>query len=209
MQKRLFGWSAAAFGLSIVISQFSWVIFPFFLLNALRRGGWREAGRMALFASVAAGILMAPFVASAAGSIAHNSVGQWDRLARPIARPINLSFWASYVVRPVHLKWVQFAILSGMLGFCWLRGRCGDLADTLRWMIAALIVFILFNVLVDGYFYLMLLVPMLVYTCVANGWWADPESGPPYSSLGHQCKFELEEGVPPPLHPPFFGASRS
>ena len=174
MQRGRFAWSAVAFGASMVISQFSWVLFPFFLMNGLRRGGWREVGRMALVAGAAAAALMAPFVRSGAGRIAHNAVGQWDNLGRAIARPINLAYWASYVVKPSHLKWIQLVLLTGIFCYCWARGRCADLEDTLRWMIAALTVFILLNVLLDGYFYLMLLVPMLVYTCVANGWWAAP-----------------------------------
>ena len=175
MHKRRYDWAAAVFGVSMVISQFSWVFFPFYLLNALRRGGWIQVWRTALIAGAVGILLMAPFLASGAGNIAHNAVGQWDRLERPIARPINLSFWASYVVRPSHLKWVQLALLSAMFSFCWARDRCGNLVDTLRWITLALVIFILFNVLVDGYFYLMLLVPMLVYTCVANGWWGADE----------------------------------
>jgi hypothetical protein len=170
MQRGKFAWAAVAFGASMFISQFSWVIFPFFLMNGLRRGGWREVGRMALISGATGAVLMAPFVVSRAGSIAHNAVGQWGELARPIARPINLAFWASYLVRPVNLKWVQLVILTGIFCFCWAKGKCGDLTDTLRWMLAALTVFILLNVLIDGYFYLMLLVPMLVYTVSANGW---------------------------------------
>ena len=175
MQRRHFAWAAAAFGLSMVISQFSWVIFPFFLLNALRRGSWKEVFRMAAFASLTALVLLSPFLTSGTGTIARNAVGQWDSLAHPIARPINLSFWASYLIRPAKLKWLQLTILSVVFCFCWLDKRCADLADSLRWMITALTIFILLNVIVDGYFYLMLLVPMLVYTCVANGWWAEAD----------------------------------
>ena len=174
MQRRHFAWSAAVFGISMMISQFSWVIFPFFLMNGLRRGGWKEVGRMVLIALACATAVMAPFYAWGAGRIAHNAVGQWDNLAHAIARPMNLSFWATYLVRPSQLKWVQLVLLTAIFGYCWIRERCADLADTLRWMIAALIVFILLNVLLDGYFYLMLLVPMLVFTCVANGWWESP-----------------------------------
>jgi hypothetical protein len=175
MQRRWFGWSALAFGVSMAMSQFSWVIFPFFLMNGLRRGGWKEVGRMGLLAAVGVGVVMVPFHHTGTGRIAHNAVGQWDALQRAIARPINLAFWVTNVVRPVNLKWIQLALLSGIFGFCWLRGRCRDLADTLRWMVAAWVVFILLNVLIDGYFYLMLLVPMMVYVCVANGWWDAPK----------------------------------
>jgi hypothetical protein len=170
MQRGRFAWAAVAFGVSMFISQFSWVIFPFFLMNGLRRGGWRGVVRMALISGATGAALMAPFLVSRAGSIAHNAVGQWSELGRPIARPINLAFWVSYLVRPVNLKWVQLAVLTGIFCFCWAKGKCSDLTDTLRWMLAALTVFILLNVLIDGYFYLMLLVPMLVYTVSANGW---------------------------------------
>ena len=174
LQRRRFAWSALAFGVSMVISQFSWVIFPFFLMFGLRRSGWKEVGRMALLAFVAAAALVSPFLVANASHIAHNSVGQWDTFGRAIARPMNLSFWASYVVPLSSLKWIQLFLLTVVFLFCWIQGRCQDLADMLRWMIAALTVFILLNVIVDGYFYLMLLLPMLVYTCVANEWWATP-----------------------------------
>jgi len=39
-------------------------------------------------------------------------------------------------------------------------------------MIVALATFVLLNVLVDSYFYLMLLVVVMVYVSVANDWWA-------------------------------------
>lgn len=57
--------------------------------------------------------------------------------------------------------------------YCFTTGRCKELADTLRWMIVALATFVLLNVLVDSYFYLMLLVVVMVYVSVANDWWAE------------------------------------
>jgi hypothetical protein len=46
--------------------------------------------------------------------------------------------------------------------------------DTLRWTVVALTIFSFCNSIVDGYFYLMLLVPMLLFTLIANGWLASP-----------------------------------
>lgn len=177
MQRGRFGWGAAVFGISMAISQFSWVIFPFFLLNALRRRGWLEVLRTAAIAAAAAVAVVLPFLRWAVGTIGRNTVGQWDSLVRPIARPMNLAYWASYVVQASHLKWIQLAILSAIFFFCFVQRRCSNLEDTLRWISVAWIVFILFNVLLDGYFYLMLLVPLLVYTCVANDWLASPTIG--------------------------------
>ncbi len=177
MQRRHFAWAALVFGVSMAIYQFSWILFPFFLLYGLRRRGWGEAGKLAGLGAVGALLLTGPFLRSASHRIASNTVGQWGHLsAHATAAPINLSFWATYVIHPDKLLGLQAVLMIGIFLYCWARGRCADLVDTLRWMIVALTTFVMFNVLVDGYFYLMLLVPMLVFTCVANGWWAEPQA---------------------------------
>jgi uncharacterized membrane protein len=176
MQRRHFAWAALAFGVSMAIYQFSWILFPFFLLYALRRRGWGEVAKLAVLGTVGALLLTGPFLRSASHRIASNTVGQWGHMAkRANAEPINLSFWVTYIIHPDKLLRLQAALMVGIFLYCWVRGRCADFADTLRWMIVALTTFVLFNVLVDGYFYLMLLVPMLVFTCVANGWWDEPD----------------------------------
>ncbi len=175
MQRRHFGWAAVVFGVSMAIYQFSWILFPFFLLNAYRRRGWGEGAKLGLTGVLSALAVTGPFLRSASHRIASNTVGQWGHLARhATAEPINLSYWVTYVIHPNKLLRLQAALMVGIFVYCCVRGRCKDLADTLRWMIVALTTFVLLNVLVDGYFFLMLLVPMLVFTCVANGWWAEP-----------------------------------
>jgi hypothetical protein len=177
MNRRHFAWAALVFGLSMAIYQFSWILFPFFLLNGFRRRGWGEAVKLAGLGAVGAVVLTGPFLRSASRRIASNTVGQWGHLSRhATAAPINLSYWATYVIHPDRLLRLQAGLMVVIFLYCCVRGRCADLTDTLRWMIVALTTFVMFNVLVDGYFYLMLLVPMLVYTCVANGWWAEPEA---------------------------------
>jgi hypothetical protein len=177
MQRRHFAWAALAFGVSMAIYQFSWILFPFFLLYGLRRRGWGEVAKLTVLGAVGALLLTGPFLRSASHRIASNTVGQWGHLARHAnAEPINLSYWVTYVIHPDKLLRLQAALMVGIFLYCWWRGRCADFVDTLRWMIVALTTFVMFNVLVDGYFYLMLLVPMLVFTCVANGWWAEPEA---------------------------------
>ena len=64
--------------------------------------------------------------------------------------------------------------MVAIFAWCVLRRRCATLEDTLRWTVAALTLFILCNSLVDGYFFLMLLVPTLLFVLVANGWLQDP-----------------------------------
>jgi hypothetical protein len=179
MQRRHFAWAALTFGVTLAIYQFSWILFPFLLLNGFRRRGWLEAAKLALLGAFGAMLLAGPFLRSASHRIANNTVGQWGHLSRHArAEPINLSFWATYFIAPDKLLRLQAALMVGIFLYCCLRGRCSDLTGTLRWMIIALTTFVLFNVLVDGYFFLMLLVPMLVYTCVASGWWAEPQPTP-------------------------------
>jgi hypothetical protein len=176
MQRRRFAWAALAFGVSMAIYQFSWILFPFFLLYGLRRRGWGEVAKLLVLGVVGMFVLTGPFLRSASHRIESNTVGQWGHLVgHANAAPINLSFWATYAIHPDKLLRLQAVLMIGIFLYCWARGRCADLVDTLRWMIVALTTFVMFNVLVDGYFYLMLLVPMLVFTCVANGWWAEPE----------------------------------
>jgi hypothetical protein len=177
MQRRHFAWAALVFGASMAIYQFSWILFPFFLLNALRRRGWLEPLKLTLFAVLGALAVAGPFLASATKRIANNTVGQWGLMPHAEAMPINLSYWATYLIRPDKLLRLQAVLMIAIFLYCVVHKSCATLADTLRWSIIALTVFILFNVLVDGYFYLMLLVPMLIYTCVANGWWREPGTG--------------------------------
>jgi hypothetical protein len=184
MQRRRFVWAALVFGVSMSIYQFSWILFPFFLLNALRRRGWLEALKLAVVGAASALLVVGPFLRAASTRISSNTVGQWGHLsAHAQATPMNLSFWLTYLVHPDRLLRVQAVLMVGIFAWCFFKRRCLDLADTLRWMIIALTIFILCNTLVDGYFFLMLSVVLLVYVCVANEWWAEPrmnsEPNPP------------------------------
>lgn len=176
LQGRRYNWAAAVFGLSMAIYQLSWVLWPFLLLYALRRRGWREVIRSGALSLLTMGLVIGPFLRSAFQRIASNTVGQWSRLPHALAEPINVSYWATYLVRPDQLKWVQLGVLSGVFIFCIVRGRCRTLEDTLRWMCAGLAIFIALNVLVDGYFYLTLLLLLLMYTLSSEGLWPAEES---------------------------------
>lgn len=178
MRCRRFLWSAAIWGASCAVYQFSWVVLPFVLLYAYRRRGIREAAKAGVFAVLGAAATAGVLLLSAFQRIRHNTIGQWAALPHALADPINASYWLTYVVRPSQLQWVQAALLTALFLYCCLRGKCADLADTLRWMCCALGVFIPLNVIVDGYFYLTLLVLMILYVCVANDWWREPAAEP-------------------------------
>lgn len=172
MQRRHFIWAAFVFGISMGIYQFSWILLPFILLNAFRRRGALEALKLTVSAAAGALLILGPFLPSAFHRIGRNTVSQWSLLPHADADPINLSFWATYLIRPDRLLWLQIALMVILFVVCVLRRRCLTTADTLRCMVAALAIFIVFNVLIDGYFFLMWLVLALLYTLVANNWLA-------------------------------------
>jgi hypothetical protein len=174
MQRRRFVWAAFACGISMAIYQFSWIIMPFVLLNAFRRRGWLEVSKLTLAALAGSLLIAGPFLRAAASKILGDTVTQWGLAKHADAQPMNLSYWATYFIHPSQLLKLQAILMVAIFAYCVIKRCCVTLEDTLRWIIVALTVFILFNVLVDGYFYLMLLVPMLIYTCVANKWWRDP-----------------------------------
>ncbi len=184
LQRRWFSWGAVVFGLSMAVYQLSWVLWPFLLLYALRRRGWLEVLRIGGFSLLAMAAVTGPFLRSAMQRIASNTVGQWSRLPHALAEPMNLSYWVTYLVRPDQLKWVQLVVLSCVFFYCLEKGRCRTLEDTLRWMGAALSIFIALNVLVDGYFYLTLLLLLLMYTLAAEGVWANHEAEPIANGFG-------------------------
>ena len=182
VQQRRYQWGAAVFGVSMALYQLSWVLWPFLLLFALRRRGWPEVARAAGCSLAAMGLVVGPFARSAMSRIANNTVGQWSRMPHALADPINLSYWVTFLVCPDQLKWVQLAVLSGVFGYCVLHDRCRSLEDTLRWMSAALAIFISLNVLVDGYFYLTLMLVLVMYTLCATRIWERSEPAVPLSA---------------------------
>ena len=174
LRKNQFAWAAVVFGLSMALYQLSWVVFPFFVLYRFRRSGPREAIKSTLLCVGGMLVVVGPFLRSATQRIAVNTVGQWSHLPHALADPINLSYWVTFLVRPDQLKWVQLGVMTLLFCFCMIRGKCQTLVDTLRWMSGALALFIALNVLVDGYFYLTLLLLLLMYIYAATGIWPDP-----------------------------------
>lgn len=176
-QRKHHVWAAVVFGISMAIYQLSWVLFPFLLLYGFRRRGWSEVIKLGGAGIGAALLMLGPFLPVATDRIANNTVGQWGRLPHALADPMNLSYWLTFLVRPDQLKWLQLVTMAAIFFFCIARGRCATLTDTLRWMSGALAVFVAMNVIVDGYFYLTVLLVLLVFTCLQTGTWQEPEAG--------------------------------
>ncbi len=174
LQQDWFRSAFVCFGFSMALYQLSWVMLPFLVLFAYRSRGWRKAVEATALSLGSMLLVMAPFLRSATSRIAHNTVGQWSRMPHALADPLNVSYWLTFLVRPDQLKWLQLAAMTCIFAYCVLQRRCETLTDTLRWMTVALGLFIAMNVLVDGYFYLTLMLMLLMYTLAALKVWPEP-----------------------------------
>ena len=163
--------AAFVFGISAAVYQFTWLIIPFVLLYAYRNRGLREAAKQAAVCCLGALLVVGPFLRAAAGRIFNDTVTDWGMATHADAMPMNFSYWVTYLVPPSQLLHLQVALMVGIFVVVLFKRRCTSLEDTMRCSTLALTLFILCNVLVDGYFYLMLLVVLLCYLCIANGYW--------------------------------------
>ena len=96
-----------------------------------------------------------------------------------IARPVNISFWLAKGMGAPHLQRVQAAWLAALFGMCALRRSCRSITGMLRAMSLALAGFILCNILIWGYFFLLLELLLLLYVCAANNWLRPPDASVP------------------------------
>jgi hypothetical protein len=173
-QQRRFLWAAAIFGVSAALSQFSWILFPFFLLFIFRQRGYRCAVFSGAIALLVATVISGPFIVWSPYAFFYGVLAHWQNM--PVnARPVNFSYWTVSLVGARHLQVVQFLALAGLFIYCVVTQSCRTLTQCLRWMAICLVAFIMLNILVWGYFFLLLEVILLLYVMSANGWFKAPE----------------------------------
>ncbi len=162
-------WAVILFGVGISLSQFSWVLFPFFLLFLHERHGIRAALFGALTALATAAVVTLPFLLWAPHPFVFGVLSHWGNTLVS-ARPVNLSFWTATLVGPHHLQLVQALLLAVVFLASAATHSCRTFSGLLRSMAIALTVFILWNILVWGYFFLLLELLLLLYLAAANNW---------------------------------------
>jgi uncharacterized membrane protein len=191
-QRGKFSWAAAIFGVSIGLSQFSWILFPFFLLFIFQRRGYRCAIYTGAVAVLVAVVITSFFVAWSPQAFFYDVLSHWQNIAIS-ARPVNFSYWVGAVVGPRNLQVVQFCVLAGMFFYCVATRSCSTLTQCLRWMAISLVCFIMLNILIWGYFFLLLAVILLLYTISANGWLKDEEDSGGNTKSGSQVRYVSEK----------------
>ncbi len=170
-------WPALLFGVSIAISQFSWILFPFFLLFLWQHLTPRAAVLAACLATVAAAVLTLPFLLWSPHAFLFGVLSHWQN-GGVNARPVNLSVLTALLVGAQHLELIQAVLLAGLLLWCALTRRCATFAGCLQTMSLALAVFILFNILIWGYFFLLLELLLLLSLFASEGWLQPPSARP-------------------------------
>lgn len=163
-------WAAAVFGLGVATSQFFWILVPLLLLFYWEEGGLRELTEGSLILAGTALIILAPFYVFSPHAMIYGVLSHWQKIVVD-ARPINLSYWISLVLPGAALSLIQGAVLAAIYIYCFAAHGCRDVSSCLRWMSVALLALIVLNVLVWGYFYLLLLFLLFAYVAVGNGWW--------------------------------------
>lgn len=191
--------AALLFGLSIAMSQFSWVLFPFFLLHLWQSRRHRSPSRTVLGANdqrtpeselyptrpsrtvlaaaaialATAAVITLPFFLWSPHALLFGVLSHWHN-TQVSTRPINLAFFAARLIGTAHLQLLQAITLLGLFtGYTLTRG-CRTLSGCLQAMSLALAAFILLNVLIWGYFFLLLELLLLLYVFSSEGW-LEPE----------------------------------
>lgn len=182
LQRRRFLWAAVVFGVSAALSQFSWILFPFFLLFIFRQKGFNRAILSAAVVLLAFGVIVGPFIAWSPEAFLYGVLTHWQNNAVN-ARPINFSYWAAALVGAQHLELVQFLILAAIFIRCAVTRSCRTLPQCLRWMAVSFTGFIMLNILVWGYFFLLLEVILLLYLLSTNGWLQESDQLQPVSAM--------------------------
>jgi hypothetical protein len=166
--------AALALGIAIGTSQLTLAIFPFLLLHALQKDGWIKAIKATAVTLGSAAAILIPFVVWKPNTMLYGIAGRYYGHNSVNARPMNLVYWIAHVVPPNHMQLVQMAALVSVFGVAVLKRSCRDAAGCLAMMMTAYLLFIMLNVLLDGYFYLTFLVLAIAYLCTVNSWWAEP-----------------------------------
>lgn len=169
LHRKRFLWAAVIFGVSAALSQFSWILFPFYVLFILQQKGYRSAMLSSAIVLLVFAVLVGPFIAWSPHAFFYGVLSHWQNMAVN-ARPVNFSYWIGSIVGAQHLERVQFVVLAGIFIYCAVTRSCGTLPQCLRWMAVSLTCFIMLNILVWGYFFLLLGVILLLYLISANGW---------------------------------------
>ncbi len=165
--------SAILFGLSIAMSQFSWILFPFVLLHLFERHRTRVTFVYATTALFTAAAILLPFFVWSPHAFTFGVLSHWQQQTVS-ARPVNLSFWLATLLSPRALQPAQLLVLAAVFLVSAARHTCQTFAGLLRMLAVALTAFILLNILVWGYFFLLLELLLLLFVASANGWLDTP-----------------------------------
>ncbi|MDE1155454.1 MAG: hypothetical protein PW735_06945 [Acidobacteriaceae bacterium] len=164
-------WAAAAIllGVSAAMSQFSWILAPFWLLYLFEEEGAPQALVHGAIAAITAALCILPFWVWDKKALLYGILGHWNG-GGVNARPASLSSLAAVFAGASHLQHVQAIVLLLLLVWCWRTRRSRSLASIFATMTVALLLFVFFNVLVWGYFFLLIGWMAILCVLTSNDW---------------------------------------
>lgn len=147
----------AVFGYALATYQFSWVIFPFFVVAAFRKTGiFRALVSMGVGIGVALALIL-PFFLSSRGDFLGGIYGHWQYVFVP---NINLSYFASFIVPWEYMIVLQGVVIGAILAISLRRMEPGEMWG---WMAVGLLFFISLNRIIEVYFYLLVLLLLAIH----------------------------------------------
>jgi hypothetical protein len=168
LQKQKIKWSALVFSWSLAVSQFSWILYPFYLLFLKKSYGLRIVIQAVIIAFLVAVLVVAPFVLWSFDDFYEGVFKHWNYLKS--VESFNISYWIATA-----FSWNALRIFQALVLFVplvlYLRKPSQTLKTALYWMAIATILFLLFNSLIWTYLYLTVFLLITTYILLPERAW--------------------------------------
>ncbi|MDD1711482.1 MAG: hypothetical protein LUQ37_11335 [Methanoregulaceae archaeon] len=172
----------AFFGYAIATYQFSWVIFPFFVISIFKKSGIIKALSSMVVGIGVSLMIILPFFLSSPDMFLEGVYGHWNYF---YVSNINIAYFLSFL-----LPWNFLIVIQGiiLLIVLTIAIKTMDPDDMWGWMAGALLLFIALNRNIESYFYLLVLFLLLLHGIAVSGY--QPVSKEKVDSLGESGQYE-------------------
>jgi hypothetical protein len=175
LRRRRFVGAGLAFGVSMLASQFSWLLLLFLLVYLWRAEDTRIAITVAALALGVLAVGVGPFLLASPRAFVDGVFHHWSGITG--VDTINLSYPLLEVGSRRITQVVQLVVV-GAVALVALVRREPKLRDCLGWMVVALLGFTLLNQVIWTYFYLNVAFLLVLCGAVAEPSWREPPPAP-------------------------------
>ena len=143
-------------GIAASMSQFAWILIPFFLIAIFRKWNRRVALISTGLCGVTASVIVLPFAFHSPDNFLNGVFAHWEGVLN--ITTINFSFFILRLLPVDDLKYLQMILVLILYWFAW-RDRRRE--KIYAYATIALMLFVLFNSVIWVYFYLTVLLLMI------------------------------------------------